>query len=140
MSPNEQIDELQKDEEPFGLGCALEYFSEHEEVFKMIDNIVEISELEASRFRDVERAYEKFSSILGQYIEQPHLIDSHIDALLDKLIGIIRNKNCDMKAKHLTFKYMFVIVNVRGYKVIIRHLPHEVLLQFSTIDLHFIRL
>ncbi|CAH0559200.1 unnamed protein product [Brassicogethes aeneus] len=123
MSANQQPEEIEKDEVPFGLGCALEYFSESEEVFKMIDNIVEISD---SDLVVKERAYEKFSAILGKYIEQPHLIDLNLDPLLEKLISIIRDNKNDMNVKHLTFKYMFVIVNVRGYKVIIRHLPHEV--------------
>ncbi|KAJ8938560.1 hypothetical protein NQ314_011450 [Rhamnusium bicolor] len=115
--------ESQKEEEPFGLGCALEYFSEYEEIFKMIDNLKIIVNAERSV---VEKAHEKFSFILSQYIEQPHLIDSQIDNLLQKMIDIVRNNNNSIELKHLAFQYMFVVVNVRGYKVIIRHLPHEV--------------
>ncbi|KAJ8961404.1 hypothetical protein NQ318_014649 [Aromia moschata] len=115
--------ENQKEEEPFGLGCAMEYFSEHEEVFKMIDNLKNIVHSETSV---IEKAYETFTFILSQYIEQPHLIDSHIDELLQKFIDIVRNNDNPLELKHLAFKFMFVIVNVRGYKVIVRHLPHEV--------------
>lgn len=123
VNRNQQSNENQKEEEPFGLGCALEYFSEHEEVFKMIDNLKSLVGADRSV---VEKAYERFSFILSQYVEQPHLIDSHIDDLLQKFIAIVRSNNENMELKHLAFKYMFVVVNVRGYKVIVRHLPHEV--------------
>lgn len=116
-------EESHKDEEPFGLGCALELFSEYNEVAEMIDNLKNIIKEQQSQ---VERAYEKFMYILGQYQEQPHLIDSHLDMLLEKLIGIVRDPYSTMDIKHETFKYMYVIINVRGYKVIVRHLPHEV--------------
>lgn len=112
-----------KEEEPFGLGCALEYFSDHKEVFDMIDNLKNIAVADRSI---IEKAYERFSFLLSQYIEQPHLIDSHIDGMLEKIIWIVRNPENNMPLKHLAFKYLFVIVNVRGYKVIVRHLPHEV--------------
>lgn len=112
-----------KEDEPFGLGCALEYFSDYNEVFQMIDNLINTSSAETSV---KEKAYERFSFLLSQYIEQPHLIDSHIDAMLEKIINIVRYPENSIQLKHLAFKYMFVIVNVRGYKVIVRHLPHEV--------------
>lgn len=122
MSVQEQNENF-KDEEPFGLGCALEYFSDHKEVFEMIDNLKNVANAETSI---VEKAYERFTFLLSQYIEQPHLIDSHLDEMLEKIILVVRDPENNMQVKHLAFKYMFVIVNVRGYKVVIRHLPHEV--------------
>lgn len=112
-----------KEEEPFGLGCALEYFSDHEEVLKMIDNLKNLGDAATSV---IEKADERFAFLLSQYIEQPHLIDSHVDQMLEKFISIVRNPENNMQIKHLAFKYMFIVVNVRGYKVIVRHLPHEV--------------
>lgn len=123
MSRTENSDENPKDEEPFGLGCALELFSEFNEVLEMIDNLKNVINAEQSL---VERAYEKFVYILGQYHEQPHLLDSHLDELLEKLISIVRDRDSSLQLKHATFKYMYVIINVRGYKIIVRHLPHEV--------------
>ncbi|XP_060524658.1 tubulin-specific chaperone D [Cylas formicarius] len=120
---NNHNEEFEKDVEPFGLGCALDYFSDHEEVFRVINNLSNIVDGDRSY---QEKTYERFSFILSQYIEQPHLLDSHIDKLLEKCIEIIRNKDTEMKLKHLTFSYMFVLVNVRGYKDIVKHLPHEV--------------
>lgn len=112
-----------KEDEPFGLGCALDYFSEYDEVVQMIDNLKNLMEADRST---QEKAYEKFSFILSQYIEQPHLLDSHIEAILEKFIDIVRNSDNSLQLKHAAFNYMFVVVNVRGYKDIVKHLPHEV--------------
>lgn len=111
------------EEEPFGLGCALEYFSEIDEVLKMIHNLKNILTKQQSI---VEKSYERFLYILSQYQEQPHLLDSHIGAVLEELIKIVRDSESSLALKHETLKYMCVIISVRGYKVIIRLLPHEV--------------
>ncbi|KAK5650202.1 hypothetical protein RI129_001231 [Pyrocoelia pectoralis] len=125
MSLNTEKSEeiIQKDEEPFGLGCALEYFAEVDEVLKMIENLKSVVHDQQSVY---ERAYERYSFILGQYQEQPHLLDTHIEQLLDKFIMFIRDPSFSNEVKHVTFKYMFVLIKVRGYKIIVRHLPHEV--------------
>uniref|UniRef100_A0AAR5P213 Tubulin-specific chaperone D C-terminal domain-containing protein n=1 Tax=Dendroctonus ponderosae TaxID=77166 RepID=A0AAR5P213_DENPD len=116
-------DAPQKEEEPFGLGCALDYFAEFEEVFEMIDNLKNLIQAKGSV---QEKAYEKFSFILTQYVEQPHLLDSQLDSILQKFIQILRNNEEPIQLKHVAFSYMAVVVNVRGYKDIVKHLPHEV--------------
>ncbi|EFX70076.1 hypothetical protein DAPPUDRAFT_257534 [Daphnia pulex] len=60
-----------------------------------------------------------------QYQEQPHLIDSHLDGLLTKIINIIREEVLDYEVKHVAFRCLYFISKVRGYKVVARHLPHE---------------
>jgi hypothetical protein len=115
------MDEINRDE-TIGLGCALEMFSEHEEVIDMIENLRTIYSSEVS----VERAYERFVYILNQYQEQPHLLDPHLDNILDKLICIVRCGDSPTELKHATFNHLYIIMKVRGYKVVIRHLPHEV--------------
>lgn len=116
-------EEIGKDDEPFGLGCALEYFSEHREALEMIDNLKNVINSQQSV---IERTYERFIFILAQYHEQPHLMDSHIDEMLNKLIEIVRNPENKMTLKHASFRFMYIIINVRGYKVVVRQLPHEV--------------
>lgn len=123
MNKTENFDQIQIDDEPFGLSCALEYFSEHEEVISMIKNLKQVV---TAPENVKEKAYERFKYILNQYHEQPHLIDSSLDLILNTCVEIVRNAENCMQLKHETFKYMYVIVNVRGYKVIVRHLPHEV--------------
>ncbi|XP_021918529.1 tubulin-specific chaperone D [Zootermopsis nevadensis] len=121
MAADGVVDESNCDEN-IGLGCALEMFSELQEVINMIENLRTIYSSEIS----VERAYERFTYIMNQYQEQPHLLDPHLDNILDKLICIVRCRDASIELKHATFKYLYVIMKVRGYKVVVRHLPHEV--------------
>lgn len=126
VGTSDEYEKSQKDDESMenvGLGCALEVFSEVNEVLSIIDNLINVYNAQLSI---VERSYERYLYILDQYHEQPHLLDSHIDLLLEKLINIIRNTDNPNELKHETFKYMYVIIKVRGYKVVVRHLPHEV--------------
>lgn len=121
MSKNEK---MQSDDENVGLSCALERFSEVNEVLNMIDNLKNIYNKELSV---IEKSYERYLYILDQYHEQPHLLDSQIDKLIEKLCEISRNNENPDDLRHLAFKYLYVIIKVRGYKIIVRHLPHEVI-------------
>ncbi|KAK9871289.1 hypothetical protein WA026_011559 [Henosepilachna vigintioctopunctata] len=125
MAPMADLEKVKThdEDEPYGLGCALEAFSEREEVDHLIDNLNNVVNADISVS---ERAYERFVFILGLYSEQPHLLDKHIHEILEKFISIVRCPDSSDQLKHLTFKYLFVLVNVRGYKVIVGHLPHEV--------------
>lgn len=129
ISPMADVEKLEihKDDEPYGLGCALEAFTERDEVEKLIDNLKNAVDEDLS-FQ--ERSYEQYAFILSLYSEQPHLLDKHIPELLEKFINITRDSNNSMKLKHMTFKYLFVLVNVRGYKVIVNQLPHEVRINY----------
>ncbi|KAJ8733225.1 hypothetical protein PYW08_001523 [Mythimna loreyi] len=104
-----------------GLGCALEHFSEIEDVLNMIDNVKNIYNTPA-----LEVEYDKLYAILKQYYEQPHLLDPHLDKMLSKFLSLIKDKDSPFELKHATFNYMYQIIRVRGYKIVIRHLPHEV--------------
>ncbi|KAJ2952117.1 hypothetical protein O0L34_g4387 [Tuta absoluta] len=104
-----------------GLGCALEHFAEVEDVLNMIDNVKNIYNTPS-----FEVEYDKLYSILKQYYEQPHLLDPHLDKMLGKFLELIKNKESPIELKHAAFNYMYQIIRVRGYKIVIRHLPHEV--------------
>jgi len=110
------------DSEFIGLGCALEYFSERDEISDMINNLRNIY----TDQKAVEIAYQRFHCILSLYQEQPHLLDPHLGQILNQIIGIVRNRDEPLELKHKAFKYLHVIVKVRGYKVVVRFLPHEV--------------
>lgn len=107
--------------ENIGLGCALEHFSEFEEVMSMIDNVKNVV-----KTREYEAQYDKFYNILKQYYEQPHLLDPYLDQILAKFLGLIKDKESSTDLKHAVFDYMYQVIRVRGYKVVVRHLPHEV--------------
>ncbi|EFX62416.1 hypothetical protein DAPPUDRAFT_270442 [Daphnia pulex] len=117
----------QKEIDVIGLGCSKESFTEHSEVEKLIDELRTSAQHQTNQtdIRLVERNWQRFSFILDQYQEQPHLIDSHLDGLLTKIINIIREEVLDYEVKHLAFRCLYFISKVRGYKVVAIHLPHE---------------
>lgn len=116
-------------EDNIHLGCALEFFSEYEEVTSMVENLHHIY-ADARKF---ESSYDKFRYIMNTYQEQPHLLDSHLDSLLQQIFQIVRNKDHPVELKHKAFKYLYSIIKVRGFKIVVNHLPHEVctLLSYS---------
>lgn len=103
-----------------GLGCALELFAEHKEIQGIVENLPKISgdknELELER--------ERFSKVLDYYQEQPHLLDPHLASLLESLLANILNAK-DQETIHASCAFAAHLVKVRGYKVVLRHLPHE---------------
>lgn len=118
---NEDLTDEKETDNP-GLGCALEMFSEYREVLDLIENLKNIYDNQQA----VEVSSEKFIFILDQYQEQPHLLDSNLDSLLNNLIDIIRNRENAEGLKHVAFRYIKHIMKVRGFKTVVRHLPHEV--------------
>lgn len=101
---------------------TLDHFFESKAVNEILDNVINVSGSEHSS----EIAHEKLKCILNQYIDQPHLLDPYIEQFLCKLIAYIKNPELSLIVKQEVFRYMFLFVNVRGYKVIVRLLPHEV--------------
>ncbi|XP_076359070.1 tubulin-specific chaperone D-like [Tachypleus tridentatus] len=108
--------------EAVGLGCALELFKEHEEVAQIIKRLPDV-------YRDsaiLDITYERFIYILSQYQEQPHLLDPYLDTLLENLLNIGRDSSFPVGLRHKAFQFLYIVTKVRNYKVVVRHLPHEV--------------
>lgn len=119
----------EKEVDVIGLGCSKEAFSEHEEVKRLIDELKVSAQNQSANadFRQLERNWQRFSFILDQYQEQPHLLDPHLDEILLKIIGITREESQSVDVKHVAFRCLYFLAKVRGFKVVARHLPHEVL-------------
>lgn len=118
---------VEKEENVIGLGCSKESFTEHEEVERLIEELMApINRETAADFRIVELNWQRFSFILDQYQEQPHLIDPHLDTILCKIMHAVRKEDLGPDVKHIAFRYLYFIAKVRGYKVVARHLTHEV--------------
>jgi len=128
---NSMSDSLDDTSEGVGLGCCLVLFTEWKQVFGFIDELPEIY----SNDSQSEKAYEQFKYILTQYTEQPHLIDPYLCEILKKILSIVRDTSKPSLLKHKTFRYLFLIVSVRGYKVVLQNLPHEV----SYTDLQYLK-
>ena len=132
MSGEITEESVDKEVDVIGLGCSKEAFTEHEEVLSLIDKLnvsdgrLLTNNPTSPEFRLAEKNWQRFSFILDQYQEQPHLIDPHLESMLNKLIQVTKEVTVDAETKHLAFRYLYFIAKVRGYKVVSRHLPHEV--------------
>ncbi len=74
-----------------------------------------------------QRAYEKFVLILDLYQEQPHLLDPKLESLLRPLLIFARNTgDYTEETNKFAFNLLMHITKVRGYKTMLRYLPHEV--------------
>ncbi|XP_065333931.1 tubulin-specific chaperone D [Cloeon dipterum] len=102
------------------VACTKEAFTDADEVFRLIG---EVSDADSVR---AELQLTQFTKLLSQYQLQPHLLDSHLEKILHRLIGIVKDGQTSVDLKHEAFKYLVVVSHVRGYKTVARMLPHEV--------------
>ncbi|XP_041720119.2 tubulin-specific chaperone D [Coregonus clupeaformis] len=63
---------------------------------------------------------------MDRYQEQPHLLDPHLEWMLNLLLDLIRSEQSPPLLVHLGFKFLFIISKVRGYKIFMQLFPHEV--------------
>ncbi|KAI7803484.1 putative tubulin-specific chaperone D [Triplophysa rosa] len=102
--------------------CVLSEFSECAEVRAVISSLPDIHHDLVCR----ENTFEKFVVTMDRYQEQPHLLDRHLEWMLNMLLEIIRSEKSPPLLVHLCFKFLYVISKVRGYKVFMQLFPHEV--------------
>ncbi|XP_019357997.1 PREDICTED: tubulin-specific chaperone D [Gavialis gangeticus] len=103
-------------------GSALECFTEGPETSGLIRNLRGVCGDLVAR----ETAVEKFIVIMDKYQEQPHLLDPHLEWMMNLLLDIVRDKESPPPLVHLAFKFLYIITKVRGYKTFLRLFPHEV--------------
>ncbi|XP_035158150.3 tubulin-specific chaperone D isoform X2 [Callithrix jacchus] len=63
---------------------------------------------------------------MNKYQEQPHLLDPHLEWMMNLLLDIVRDQTSPASLVHLAFKFLYIITKVRGYKIFLRLFPHEV--------------
>uniref|UniRef100_A0A672IX42 Tubulin-specific chaperone D n=1 Tax=Salarias fasciatus TaxID=181472 RepID=A0A672IX42_SALFA len=102
--------------------CVLDGFSESAETRALICSLPEAHGDE----KQTEIATQKFLLILNRYQEQPRLLDPHLEWMLNLILDFIRNEQSPPSLVHLGFKFLYIISKVRGYKVFMQLLPHEV--------------
>ena len=108
--------------EETGVCCALTQFVEAKEVEALISDLPDVCK-EANR---LELHNERFKKILDYYQAQPHLIDPSLAPFLETLMKFILNADDNQDLTHAASAFAAHLVKVRGYKVVVRHLPHEV--------------
>ena len=99
---------------------TMHYFLESDEANSLIDALPSLADPTA-----LEGASERFSTILDRYQEKPHLLDSHLEGMVGKLIKSACTALPNSETCHQSFKYLARITKVRGHKYITRLLPHE---------------
>ncbi|NWS87721.1 TBCD protein, partial [Toxostoma redivivum] len=100
----------------------LDSFSESREVAELIGNLREVFGELVTR----EMAVERFIGIMDKYQEQPHLLDRHLEGMMNSLLEIVRDSGSPPPLVHLAFKFLYIITKVRGYKRFLPLFPHEV--------------
>ncbi|XP_056262068.1 tubulin-specific chaperone D isoform X2 [Pseudoliparis swirei] len=102
--------------------CALGGFSESSETRALLSSLLEIH----GDIGTVEATTQKFLVIMNRYQEQPHLLDPHLEWMLNMILEIVRSETSPPSLVHLAFKFLYIICKVRGYKIFMQLLPHEV--------------
>ncbi|XP_055448634.1 tubulin-specific chaperone D isoform X2 [Psammomys obesus] len=103
-------------------GAALEAFGESAETRALLSSLPAVHGERAAR----EVAEERFRVIMDKYQEQPHLLDPHLEWMMNSLVDLVQEETSQPALAHLAFKFLYVITKVRGYKVFLRLFPHEV--------------
>ncbi|XP_071329122.1 tubulin-specific chaperone D isoform X2 [Trachinotus anak] len=102
--------------------CVLGGFSESSETRALISSLPEVhGDTVAS-----ETATQKFLVIMNRYQEQPHLLDPHLEWMLNMILDFVRSEKSPPSLVHLGFKFLYIICKVRGYKIFMQLFPHEV--------------
>ncbi|KAG8006910.1 Tubulin-specific chaperone D [Nibea albiflora] len=73
-----------------------------------------------------ESATERFLVIMNRYQEQPHLLDPHLEWMVNMILDFVRSEKSSPSLVHLSFRFLYIICKVRGYKVFMQLFPHEV--------------
>ncbi|XP_053850363.1 tubulin-specific chaperone D isoform X1 [Vidua macroura] len=100
----------------------LDSFTESREVAELIGNLREVFGELVTR----EMAVERFIGIMDKYQEQPHLLDHHLEGMMNSLLEIVWDSGSPPSLVHLAFKFLYIITKVRGYKRFLPRFPHEV--------------
>ncbi|KAK7112957.1 hypothetical protein V1264_012329 [Littorina saxatilis] len=115
--PQEPIDWEEEEKQ-----ATHDHFKEIDEVRALIDSLKNVwNDLRAS-----EMACERFTSIVDDYQEQPHLIDPYLEEIVLKLLAIARDPASPVGLSREVLKYLYLVTKMRGFKVVVRLLPHEV--------------
>ncbi|XP_074081296.1 tubulin-specific chaperone D [Macrotis lagotis] len=127
----EQEEGANMESETIAITNVLETFSESQETKGLIDNLKHVYADLVTR----EVTIEKFIVIMDKYQEQPHLLDPHLEWMLNLLLDIVRDSDSPPALVHLAFKFLYIITKVRGYKIFLGFFPHEVTDVQSVLDM-----
>ncbi|VDP89005.1 unnamed protein product [Echinostoma caproni] len=97
-------------------------FKHYDEVMKHISAISDATKL----LCDEERLEEELIKIFGLYQEQPHLLDPYLPKMISESLEVVKTSENGSRAFHFAFRLLYLMTKTRGYKSIIRLMPHTV--------------
>ncbi|KAM4531066.1 tubulin-specific chaperone D [Odontesthes bonariensis] len=102
--------------------CVMGAFREKSEISSLISSLSEIH----GDLAESESTTQRFLVIMNQYQEQPHLLDPHLEWMLNMMLDLVKSEKSPPSLVHLSFKFLYIICKVRGYKIFMQLFPHEV--------------
>ncbi|XP_032392483.1 tubulin-specific chaperone D isoform X1 [Etheostoma spectabile] len=102
--------------------CVLGGFGESCETRALLSSLPEVH----GSTMTSESATQRFLVIMNRYQEQPHLLDPHLEWMLNMILEFVRSEKSPPSLVHLSFKFLYIICKVRGYKIFMQLFPHEV--------------
>uniref|UniRef100_A0A3Q1JU41 Tubulin-specific chaperone D n=1 Tax=Anabas testudineus TaxID=64144 RepID=A0A3Q1JU41_ANATE len=112
--------------------CVLGGFSESSETRALLSSLPEVHGAAATS----ESTTQRFLVIMNRYQEQPHLLDPHLEWMMDILLDFVRSEQSPPSLVHMSFRFLYIICkvgkaenqfrDVRGHKIFLQLLPHEV--------------
>lgn len=100
---------------------ALQEFEDYDAVMETIRKVAKGGLTE----REIERLLEAFKKTFDKYLEQPYLLDGHLAEIVQALVKPVKSPDCTNDVLHTCMVFLVVVTQVRGYKVVVNHLPHE---------------
>ncbi|XP_076000316.1 tubulin-specific chaperone D [Genypterus blacodes] len=102
--------------------CVLGAFGETDDARDLLSSLPEVHGV----MMTAEAATNKYLDIMNRYQEQPHLLDPHLEWMLNMILDYIRSEKSPPSLVHLSFRFLYIICKVRGYKKFMQLFPHEV--------------
>ncbi|KAK4474745.1 hypothetical protein MN116_001870 [Schistosoma mekongi] len=97
-------------------------FKHFDQIMKLISDI----KLGISDLHKKENIEETFILIFNFYQEQPHLLDPYLEKMISACLDIVRCPLTKPEVLHFAFRILYLMTKTRGFKVIIRLMPHTV--------------
>eukprot|EP00698_Gefionella_okellyi_P015427 TRINITY_DN4352_c0_g1_i1.p1 TRINITY_DN4352_c0_g1~~TRINITY_DN4352_c0_g1_i1.p1 ORF type:complete len:1198 (-),score=203.98 TRINITY_DN4352_c0_g1_i1:1530-5069(-) len=75
---------------------------------------------------DIAAAVKRMTAIFEKYQEQPYLLDPHLESVITPLMDHVRRNLACAEVVNPCLGLIYVLSKVRGFKTIVKFLPHEV--------------
>jgi len=106
-----------------------ESFVDFDKCMRLIDDIeTKLDPIAHDEFKshdEAEKLIESFKKSIDPYQEQPELLDPYLPELIAKLTSGLSDFTISKYRYHTTFKFLYQLIKVNGFKSIGKKFPHE---------------